>query len=197
MQLEGSLLNHAKGRVAGGPLYWTPTVEGLWNYDLTVANPEKLDNNCWHRGLQDSTINDIKASLVNVGQLEYMQLTPLRKPTLKCKIQQLRESGVVLLVGTDSGIPTKFYCQSTWNELAVWIYDMGIRAMDTIRAATYWPSVLMKVSDKSGTVSAGKYADIIAVKGDVLRYINMLQNVDIVMKGGKIYKLNGKPIADQ
>ena len=186
----------AKGRVAGGPLYWTPTVEGLWNYQTTVANPERLDNKCWHRGLEQSTIKDIRASLENVGQLEYMQLTPLRKPTLKRKIQQLKEAGVVLLVGTDSGIPTKFHCQSTWNELAVWVDEMGISPMDTIRAATYWPSVLMKVSDKTGTVSAGKYADIIAVKGDVLRYINLLQNVDMVMKGGKVYKLNGRPTAD-
>lgn len=186
----------AKGRVAGGPLYWTPTVEGLWNYQTTVANPERLDNNCWHRGLEQSTINDIRASLENVGQLEYMQLTPLRKPTLKRKIQQLKEAGVVLLVGTDSGIPTKFHCQSTWNELAVWVDEMGISPMDTIRAATYWPSVLMKVSDKTGTVSAGKHADIIAVKGDVLRYINLLQNVDMVMKGGKVYKLDGRPTAE-
>lgn len=186
----------AKGRVAGGPLYWTPTVEGLWNYQLTVANPERLDNKCWHRGLEESTIEDIRASLENVGQLEYMQLTPLRKPTLKRKIQQLKDAGVVLLVGTDSGIPTKFHCQSTWNELAVWVEEMGISPMDTIRAATYWPSVLMKVSDKTGTVSVGKYADIIAVKGDVLRYINLLQNVDMVMKGGKVYKLNGQATVD-
>lgn len=186
----------AKGRVAGGPLYWTPTVEGLWNYDLTVANPERLDNKCWHRGLKQSTIEDIRGSLSNVGQLEYMQLTPLRKPTLKHKIQQLKEAGVVLLVGTDSGIPTKFHCQSTWNELAVWVNEMNITSMDTIRAATYWPAVLMKVSDKTGTVSAGKYADIIAVKGDVLRYINLLQNVDMVMKGGKVYKLDGRPTSD-
>lgn len=185
----------AKGRIAGGPLYWTPTVEGLWNYQNTVANPEKLDNKCWHRGLEQSTIDDIKGSLENVGQLSYMQLTPLRKPTLKRKIHQLKEAGVVLLIGTDSGIPTKFHCQSTWNELAVWVEEMGMTPMDTIRAATYWPSVLMKVSDKSGTVSAGKYADIIAVKGDVLRYINLLQNVDMVMKGGKVYKLNGMPVA--
>lgn len=187
----------AKGRIAGGPLFWTPTVEGLWNYDLTVANPERLDNKCWHRGLEQSTIDDIRGSLKNVGELEYMQLTPMRKPTLKRKIQQLKESGVVLLVGTDSGIPTKFHCQSTWNELAVWVNEMGISAMDTIRAATYWPSVLMKVNDKTGTVSEGKYADIIAVKGDVLRYINLLQHVDLVMKNGKIYKQDGKATTDK
>jgi imidazolonepropionase-like amidohydrolase len=190
--IEQLIERTAKGRVAGGPLYWTPTVEGLWNYDLTVANPEKLDSTCWHRGLEPSTIKDIKASLVNVGQLDYMQLTPLRKPTLKNKFQQLKDAGVVMLIGTDSGIPTKFHCQSTWNEMAFWVDEMNISAMDTIRAATYWPAVLMKVNDKSGTVTEGKYADIIAVKGDVLRYINLLQNVDMVMKGGKVYKLDGK-----
>ncbi len=184
----------AKGRVAGGPLYWTPTVEGLWNYELTVENPEKLDNDCWHQGLEQSTIKDIKASISDIGQLDYMQLTPLRKPTLKRKIEQLKESGVVLLVGTDSGIPAKFHCQSTWNEMALWVDEMGISAMDTIRAATYWPSVLMKVNDKYGTVSEGKHADIIAVKGDVLRYINLLQRVDFVMKGGKVYKLDGEQV---
>ncbi|MGB3724935.1 MAG: amidohydrolase family protein [Glaciecola sp.] len=182
----------AKGRVAGGPLYWTPTVEGLWNYDLTVANPEKLDNTCWHRGLEASTIEDIKGSLQNIGQLDYMQLTPLRKPTLIKKVQQLKDAGVVLLVGTDSGIPAKFHCQSTWNEMAHWVDVMEFSAMDTIRAATYWPAMLMKVQDKTGTVSAGKEADIIAVKGDVLRYINLLQRVDFVMKGGTVYKIDGK-----
>jgi len=186
----------AKGRVAGGPLYWTPTVEGLWNYDLTVENPESLDNKCWHRGLEPSTVKDIQASLKNVGQLDYMQLTPLRKPTLKNKVQQLKDAGVVMLIGTDSGIPTKFHCQSTWNEMAFWVNEMDISPMDTIRAATYWPAVLMKVNDKSGSISAGKYADIIAVKGDVLRYINLLQNVDMVMKGGKVYKLNGQATID-
>ncbi|MBT0588182.1 amidohydrolase family protein [Alteromonas oceanisediminis] len=184
----------ATGRVAGGPLFWTPTVEGLWNYERTVENPEKLDNTCWHRGLQPDTIADIQQSLQKPGQLAYMQLTPLRKPTLRRKIEQLRDAGVVFLTGTDSGIPTKFHCQSTWNELAVWVDELNIPAMDAIRAATYWPSVFMNVDDKYGTVSAGKVADIIAVKGDVLRYINLLQDVKLVMKNGTLYKYNGHVI---
>lgn len=186
----------ATGRVAGGPLFWTPTVEGLWNYQLTVANPERLDNTCWHRGLKADTIADIQRSLAQPGTLAYMQLTPLRKPTLKRKIQQLRDAGVVFLTGTDSGIPTKFHCQSTWNELAVWVNDMDIPAMDAIRAATYWPAVFMGVDDMYGTVSKGKVADIVAVKGDVLRYISLLQDVKMVMKAGKVYKYNGIPIEE-
>lgn len=184
----------ATGRIAGGPLFWTPTVEGLWNYDLTVANPEKLDSECWHRGLEPSTIADIKQSIQEPGQLEYTQLTPLRKPTLKRKFQQLRDAGVVMLVGTDSGIPMKFHCQSTWNEMDVWVNVMNVDPMSTIRAATYWGAVMMGVSDKVGTVSAGKYADIIAVKGDVLRHINLLSRVDFVMKNGIVYKHEGVPV---
>ena len=56
--------------------------------------------------------------------------------------------------------------------------------MYAIRAATYWPSVAMGVDNQYGTVSEGKYADIIAVKGDVLRHIDLLQDVDLIIKHG-------------
>ncbi|MGB5210781.1 MAG: amidohydrolase family protein, partial [Gammaproteobacteria bacterium] len=46
----------------------------------------------------------------------------------------------------------------------------------------------MGVDDQVGTISEGKYADIIAVKGDVLRHIALLQNVDMVIKHGRRYK---------
>jgi imidazolonepropionase-like amidohydrolase len=92
------------------------------------------------------------------------------------------------MVGTDSGIPMKFHSQSTWNELDVWVNEFGIDPIYAIKSATYWPSVMMGVDKEVGTISEGKYADIIAVKGDVLRYIDLLQNVDLVMKHGKRYK---------
>jgi imidazolonepropionase-like amidohydrolase len=47
---------------------------------------------------------------------------------------------------------------------------------------------MMRVSDQVGTVSEGNYADIIAVRCDVLRHINLLQDVDIVIKHGIRYK---------
>ena len=46
----------------------------------------------------------------------------------------------------------------------------------------------MGVENKVGTISEGKQADIIGVKGDVLRYISLLQDVDLVIKKGQIYK---------
>lgn len=171
-----------------GPLFWTPTVEGLYNYPHTVADPEKLDDPCRRIGLPDSVVADIDRSLARFDRLPYYQLTPARVPTLERKVLQLREAGVTLLVGTDSGIPGSFHCQSTWNELAVWVDAFGIPAMEAIRAATYWPAVFMGVEEEVGTITPGKRADIIAVRGDVLRQIALLQDVDLVVKGGRRVK---------
>ena len=182
------LMKERAAKMNLGPLFWTPTVEGLFNYEYVRDNPEKLDDTSWHLGLPDSIIRDIRASLRFPGRMSYFQLTPVRKPTLDRKFAQLKESGVVMLVGTDSGIPMKFHSQSTWNELDVWVNQFGMDPLLTIKAATYWPAVAMKVEKDYGTISEGKYADIIAVRGDVLRYINLLQDVDMVMKHGKKVK---------
>ncbi len=182
------LIKERTAKMSLGPLFWTPTVEGLFNYEYMRDNPEALDNTSWHLGLPDSIIADIKQSIRYPGRLSYFGLNPIRKPTLEKKIKQLKDAGVVLLIGTDSGIPMKFHSQSTWNELDVWVNKFGIDPMYTIRAATYWPSVMMGVDKDFGTVSEGKYADIIAVKGDVLRHIDLLQDVKLVVKKGKRYK---------
>ncbi len=171
-----------------GPLFWTPTIEGLLNYEYLRDNPESLDDPAWHEGLPPDIVADITASIQHPDRLSYFQLTPARRPTLARKFKQLQDAGVVMLVGTDSGIPMKFHSSSTWRELDAWVNILGVDPMTAIRGATYWPSVAMKVDKEVGTVSPGKYADIIAVRGDALRYIALLQRVDIVVKRGTRYK---------
>jgi len=183
-----AMIRERTAKMSRGPLFWTPTIQGLLNYEYVRDNPEQLDDPSWQVGLPQSIVDDIKQSLKNPGQLSYYQITPLRRPTLARKIAQLQESGVVLLIGTDSSIPMNFHSQTTWRELDAWVNTFNIDPMTTIRAATYWPSVAMKVSDQVGTVTEGKYADIIAVRGDVLRHIDLLQNVDIVIRHGKRWK---------
>jgi len=180
-----AMIKERTAKMNMGPLFWTPTVEGLYNYEYMRDNPEKLDSDCWHLGLPQHIVDDIRSSIRYPGRLSYFQLTPIRRPTLEKKVNQLKNAGVVLLVGTDSGIPMKFHCQSTWNELDVWVNEFELDAMYTIKAATYWPAKMMKVDNQYGTISEGKYADIITVKGDVLRHIALLQNVEMVMKHGK------------
>jgi imidazolonepropionase-like amidohydrolase len=171
-----------------GPIFWTPTIEGLYNFPYTVKNHEFIDGDEWHHGLPDPIVADIKGSLTHPERIAYFQQTPQRWPTLKRKFQQLREAGVMMLIGTDSGIPMKFHSGSTWNELDVWVNQLGVPPIEAIRAATYWPAVAMKRDKDYGTVTEGKYADIIAVKGDLLKQIALLQRVDIVVKHGKRVK---------
>ena len=181
-------LRERTGNMASGPLFWTPTIEGLYNFPYTVKNHEFIDGTDWHVGLTPAIVDDIRQSLAHPERIGYFQQTPQRWPTLQRKFQQLRESGVLLLIGTDSGIPMKFHSGSTWNELDVWVNKLGVPAIDAIRAATYWPAVAMKADKDYGTVTEGKYADIIAVKGDVLKQVALLQRVDIVVKHGRRIK---------
>jgi imidazolonepropionase-like amidohydrolase len=182
------MIRERTANMARGPLFWTPTIEGLLNYEYTRDNREALDDPSWHEGLPPEIVEDIRQSIQTPDRLSYFQLTAARRPTLARKFRQLRESGVVMLVGTDSGIPMKFHSQSTWHELDAWVNILGVEPMEAIRSATYWPSVAMRVDREVGTVSPGKYADIIAVRGDALRYIALLQRVDVVVKHGRRYR---------
>jgi imidazolonepropionase-like amidohydrolase len=175
-------------KMSVGPLFWTPTIEGLLNYEYLRDNPEALDDPAWHEGLPAEIVADIRKSLEHPDRFAYFQLTAARRPTLARKFNQLREAGVVVLIGTDSGIPMNFHSQSTWRELDAWVNTLGVDAMTAIRAATYWPAVAMKVDGEVGTVSPGKFADIVAVRGDALRYIAFLQRVDVVVKHGVRYR---------
>jgi len=183
-----ALIRERTAKMSLGPLWWTPTIEGLLNYEYFRDNPEALDDPAWQEGLPKDVVNDIKESIAHPDRLPYYQLTPARRPTLARKFNQLREAGVTLLIGTDSGIPMNFHSHSTWRELDAWVTNFGVDPMTAIRAATYWPSVAMKVESQVGTIVPGKFADIIAVRGDVLRYISLLQRVDLVIKHGQRYR---------
>jgi imidazolonepropionase-like amidohydrolase len=183
-----TMLRERTARGAAGPLFWTPTIEGLFNYESIRDNPEHIDDPAWREGLPDSIVQDIRRSLAHPERLSYFQATPSRRPTLERKFNQLRQAGVTLLIGTDAGIPMKFHSQATWHELDIWVNRLGMDPMFAIRAATYWPAVAMRVQNQVGTVTEGKYADIIAVRGDVLRYINLLARPDVVIKRGTRYK---------
>ena len=183
-----AMIRERTAKMALGPFWWTPTVEGLLNYEYFRDNPEALDDPAWKEGLSKDIVDDIKKSLEHPDRLPYYQLTPARRPTLAHKFNQLREAGVTLLIGTDSGIPMNFHSHSTWRELDAWVTEFHVDPMVAIRAATYWPAVAMKVESQVGTISPAKFADIIAVRGDVLRYISLLQRVDVVIKHGVRYK---------
>lgn len=71
-----AMIKERTAKMSLGPLFWTPTVEGLFNYEYVRDNPEALDNTSWHLGLPDSIIQDIKQSLKYPGRLSYFGAQP-------------------------------------------------------------------------------------------------------------------------
>jgi imidazolonepropionase-like amidohydrolase len=169
-------------------LFWCPTVAPLYlaNYTAQVF-PERLDDPAWQAGLKPEIVKDVRDSLRNITHLDYFTLTFRRLPTLQRKFQQLRDTGITLIVGTDSGIPANFHSDSTWRELDTWV-RFGMTPMQAIGAATRWPARFLKREKELGTLAAGRLADVIAVRGDVLSNVSLLQNVSLVIKDGKRVK---------
>jgi imidazolonepropionase-like amidohydrolase len=171
-------------RKRNSALYWCPTIEGLYLADYTATQfPDRLDDPRWQKDMPEAIARDIRNSLRNVTALDYFTLTFRRLPTLAHKFQQLRDTGVTMLIGTDSGIPGNFHTDSTWRELATWV-RLGVPPMQAIASATRWAARFLHQEDRIGTIAPGRYADIVAVRGDVLSDIGLLQRVDLVVKNG-------------
>ncbi len=191
LEYPADIVDALRTRAAQGnkpPLFWTPTIDVLTNFDLRRDDTEFLDDPAWRLGLADSVVRDIRASLARLDTLTYYRFVPNRKPTLANKFRQLRESGVRLLIGTDAGVPASFHGPATISEMITWVRSYGMDPMDVIRAATFWPAVAMNVELENGSVAVGKYADIIAVRGNPLRDMGVLRNVDVVVKRGQIVR---------
>jgi imidazolonepropionase-like amidohydrolase len=74
------------------------------------------------------------------------------------------------------------------HELQVYVEQFGMSPLAALQTGTLNAADLMGWSDKVGALEVGKWADIIAVKGDPLRDIKLLQHVSFVMKSGVVYK---------
>jgi imidazolonepropionase-like amidohydrolase len=87
--------------------------------------------------------------------------------------------------GTDAGgYP---WTENQAQELALMV-EYGMNPLQALRSATSVAARLLEQGDNLGTLAAGRFADIIAVKQDPLRDISALQRVDFVMKGGLPYQ---------
>jgi imidazolonepropionase-like amidohydrolase len=67
----------------------------------------------------------------------------------------------------------------------------GMTPIQAIRSATSSAAELLGMQNDVGSITAGKYADLVAVKGDPVADIGILQKIDFVMKGGEVHKGTG------
>lgn len=111
-------------------------------------------------------------------------------PTMIGNAGRAYKAGVKIAFGTDQSASSS---RKKAEEFAL-LVKAGLTPMDAIFAATRNAAELIGTPQDIGSVQAGRYADIVAVKGDPLKDITELQRVQFVMKGGEIYKDDGKMV---
>ena len=95
------------------------------------------------------------------------------------------KAGVRIAFGTDAAVyPHGFNAR----ELDVYVNQFGMSPLAALQSATIHAADLMGWSDRTGALEAGKWADIIAVDGDPLADVHVLQDAKFVMKAGAVYK---------
>jgi imidazolonepropionase-like amidohydrolase len=98
--------------------------------------------------------------------------------------QKAVKAGVAIAYGTDSGV----YPHAWAGKQFAYMVRYGMTPMEAIRSATVVAAELLGWRDRVGSISRGTFADLIAVMGDPLEDISLLEDVRFVMKGGAVVK---------
>ncbi|HIE87790.1 MAG TPA: amidohydrolase family protein [Pseudomonadales bacterium] len=93
-------------------------------------------------------------------------------------------AGVKMVMGTDAGI---YPHRESPRQLSRMV-QFGMTPIQALQSATINAATLLKEQENFGSLRSGKYADIIAVRGDPLTNVSLLEDVSFVMKAGTIYK---------
>ena len=107
----------------------------------------------------------------------------LRASAHEVSFKKALKAGIKIVYGTDmGGIP--------WSEPVAQDFprmvEFGMQPMDAIQSATSRAAVMLDMEGEIGVIAPGALADVIAVDGDPLRDIKLLENVDFVMKDGQV-----------
>lgn len=105
-------------------------------------------------------------------------------PLIQSTFERAYKEGVKIAFGTDSGVSAH---GDNAKEFALMV-EAGMPPAAALHSATVATAQLLGISDKLGSLEAGKLADIVAVPGNPLEDITVMENVIFVMKDGTVYK---------
>lgn len=105
-------------------------------------------------------------------------------PQIQATFGRAYKAGVKIAFGTDAGV---FPHGENAKEFA-YMVEAGMPPLEAIRSATLGAAALLDQEKRLGSIEPGYAADIIAVSGDPLRDVSILQQVQFVMKDGVVYK---------
>ena len=180
---------------SGTPLYWSVTAgaNGQLNAAYVASSPEFLDDPANFIGLPQPVVDDVRRAIAARAQAAgrggpAAQTQDEINAIVKRKIAQIRELGVQLAFGTDIGSWGQVTGHATWMEADLWVRELGVEPMTVLRAMTLDAARMMGADRDSGSISEGKLADVIAVRGDPLRHIDTLRDPRIVIRHGRRHK---------
>ena len=124
-----------------------------------------------------------------VGVIEEWPEEFLRKNRETTQIQRenfkkAHQAGVTIVYGTDAGV----YPHGDNAKQFAYMVQHGMTSMQAIQAATNIAANVMNWEDRVGKIRPGYFADIIAVRDNPLLDIRALEDINVVIKGGKVYK---------
>jgi len=171
----------------GPPVYWTPTVgaNNLLNGSHTETKPEIVDDPEAFLGLPPALVAEVKQGWDAFKPREPQADT---EAIVKRKIAQLRDAGVILVFGSDEGSAGELARHATWMDADLWVRVLGMDPMFVIQRMTLDAAKVMGADRENGSITVGKFADVIAVGGDPLRHIDVLRDPKLVIKHGRRYR---------
>lgn len=182
-ELPADIIETIRQRIAGGrPLYWSPTVGAEANKPWLERDFEYLASPRNFVGLPPELELDVRNAL---DTFKPPAVPATLKPTLKRKLQQLRELGVVFVSGSDEGTFGQPAGDALWRDLEAWVRDFNMDAMTAIKWVTGDAAAYMGAGESVGTIRQGKYADIIGVEGNPLEHISVLRAPALVVRHGQ------------
>jgi imidazolonepropionase-like amidohydrolase len=105
-------------------------------------------------------------------------------PQIQQTFSKAYRRGVKIAFGTDAGV----FPHGDNGKEFTYMVEAGMPAMEAIKSATIIPAGILGISDKIGTLEAGKFADIVATDENPLKNIKTMEKVSFVMKEGIVYK---------
>lgn len=105
-------------------------------------------------------------------------------PQIQQTFAKAYKKGVKIAFGTDAGV----FPHGDNGKEFTYMVEAGMPALEAIKAATVVAADILGMSDKIGTIEAGKFADIVATDENPLQNIKTMEKVSFVMKDGMVYK---------
>ena len=115
---------------------------------------------------------------------EVLQKTEMTNDAQRENFAKAVKAGVKIAFGTDSGI----YPHGMNAKNLAFHVRFGQTPMEAIRSATVVSAELLGWEDRVGSLQPGRFADLIAVEGDPVDDVTVLEDIPFVMKGGEIVK---------